>query len=271
MITSAKRVTILLSLSISLFIGSCKKDDNADNTINIFSIEDDKALGEQLKQEIAANPQEYPIIPRSSNPQAYAYLDQVTQKIFSSGKFLHKDDFEWEFFLIKNDSILNAFAGPGGKVYVYTGIVQYLDSGHHFAGVMGHEMAHADRRHVTDQLTKQYGISVLLDIVFGQNSGAVAQIAAGLAFLKFSRAAEAEADDFSVRYLCPTDYKADGAAGFFAKLIALEQAGNTPEFLSTHPSPENRVHDIRVLANELACPGTNADMTAWKAFQNSVK
>lgn len=267
------RKFILLCLLAIAFTTGCKKDDNGnnDNTINIFTIEDDKALGEQLKQEIASDPATYPILDSASHVAAYAYLHQVVQKIFTSGKFLHKDDFKWEFFIIKNDSVLNAFAGPGGKVYIYTGIIQYLDSGHHFAGVLGHEMAHADRRHVTDQLTKQYGISLLLDVVLGENQGALSQIAAGLASLKFSRGAETEADEFSVRYLCPTPYKADGAAGFFEKLIALQQQGNTPEFLSTHPSPENRVQDIRTLAVTLACGGTDADMAAWHNFQNAVK
>lgn len=271
MLTIFRTKTILFLLAASFIVLSCNKDDGSDNTINIFTIEDDKALGEQLKQEIAANPQEFPIMSRSQYPEAYAYLDQVVQKVFSSNRFLHKDDFNWEFFLIKDDSVLNAFAGPGGKVYIYTGIILYLDSGHHFAGVMGHEMAHADRRHVTDQLTKQYGISLLLDIVLGQNQSVLTDIAANLAFLSFSRGAESEADEYSVKYLCPTDYKADGAAGFFAKLIALQQAGNTPEFLSTHPSPENRVQDIRAQAVEEGCAGTNADMAAWKAFQQSVK
>jgi predicted Zn-dependent protease len=266
-----RRFTLFCLFAIS-FIGGCKKDDgNSDNTINIFTIDDDKQLGEQLKAEIAADPATYPILDSATHVAAYAYLRQVADRIFSSGKFLHKDDFNWEFFIIKDDSVLNAFAGPGGKVYVYSGIIQYLDSGHHFAGVLGHEMAHADRRHVTDELTKQYGISLLLDVVLGKNQGTLSQIAVGLASLKFSRSAEAEADEYSVRYLCPTNYKADGAAGFFEKLIAAQQQGDTPEFLSDHPSPENRVHDIRALAAELACGGTDADMLAWHNFQNSVK
>ncbi|MGZ5302792.1 MAG: M48 family metalloprotease [Bacteroidia bacterium] len=266
-ILSIKKYKWIFLFSTLTFVFSCDKNDN---DLNIFSIEDDKALGEQLAAEIASDPTNYPILSRSQYPQAYQHLERIINPIMNSGKLNYKDEFLWEFSIIHDDSVLNAFAGPGGKVYVYTGLIKYLDSEDHLAGVMGHEIAHADRRHVTDQMTKQYGISFLLEIALGKNPGALGEIAAGLAFLKFSRNAEREADDFSVVYLCPTEYKADGAAGFFEKLISQGQSGGGPEFLSTHPDPGNRVQDIRTKAAESNCPGTNNNITQYQAFKNSL-
>src|SRR5690606_12090547 len=120
------------------------------------------------------------------------------------------------------------------------------------AGVMGHEMAHADLRHSTSQLTRQYGIGLLLTVLSGGDPGTLSQILASLVALKFSRDHESEADDYSVIYLCETEYAANGAASFFEKLIE-EGASQPPEFLSTHPNPDNRVENINNAAVERGC------------------
>jgi len=134
----------------------------------------------------------------------------------NSNGIIYRDEFTWQTKIIHDDTTLNAFAGPGGYIYVYTGLIKFLESEDHFAGVLAHEIAHADRRHVTDQLTTVYGLSFLLDILLGEeNPGTVAQIAAGLASLSFSRSKEKEADEYSVIYLCETEWKSNGAGGFF--------------------------------------------------------
>jgi len=139
---------------------------------------------------------------------------------------------------------------------------------------MGHEIAHADKRHSTTNLTKKYGVSLLLDVVFGRNSsglsGIAKDIAGGLGALSFSRATESEADAFSVEYLSKTNYQCSGAAGFFQKIET--QGGNsTPVWLSTHPSPDNRVTAINAKAAELGCSTTvNTNLADYQAFKDSL-
>lgn len=229
----------LAVLSLSVF-NSCDKDGD----VNIFSIEDDKELGKKVDEQIAAEPQKYPILSESSYPQAYEHLRRIRDTILNSGKVQFRDDFLWETKIIRNDSVLNAFCTPGGYIYVYTGLIKFLDSEDQFAGVLGHEIAHADKRHSTDQLTKAYGLSTLLDIVLGKNQGILTEVAAQLLFLEYSRDNETEADLQSVIYLYPTKYDARGAARFFQKMDSLGQGSNTPEFLSSHPAPENRIENI---------------------------
>ena len=131
-------------------------------------------------------------------------------------------------------------------------------------------MAHADRRHSTDQLTQVYGLQLLLDILLGNSQNDISNIAATLVTLSFTRSHETEADTYSVNYLCPTDYRADGAADFFQLLIDNGQSGGTPVFLSTHPDPGNRVQNITDQRTEQGCTGTGTFDAAYSGFKSSL-
>ena len=216
---------------------------------NLFTIEDDIELGQQLRDEIANSPEEYPLLAREDYPEAYGHLDRIRDNILQSDDIRYRDQFEWELRLVHDDETLNAFAAPGGYMYVYTGLIRFLDREDDLAGVIGHEIAHADQRHSTEQLTKAYGLATVISLVLGNDPGLLAEIAAGLVNLSFSRADETESDEFSVRYLCDSPYAANGAAEFFRKL----EGAQVPAFLSTHPNPDNRVEKIDELAAELGC------------------
>ncbi len=238
--------------------------------INVFSLNEDKQLGQQVAAEIGINTVDYPILDEAIYPVAYAHLKRIRDKILNSGKVVNKTAFNWEVKIIKNDSTLNAFCTPGGYIYVYTGIIKYLDNEDDFAGVLGHEIAHADRRHSTKALTRDYGISTLIGVIAGKDPGLLVKITKQLADLKNSRCHESEADEMSVIYLSATNYKCNGAASFFEKI---EKSGQprVPEFLSTHPSPGNRVGSINEKANALNCNKTTpASDGQYAAFKNSL-
>jgi predicted Zn-dependent protease len=243
-----------------------------DGSFNVFSIEDDIALGKQVSTEIESNPQQYPILPQTGrggrNEKAYAYLKNITAKILNSGNVTYREQFPWQVKIVQDDKVLNAFCTPGGYIYVYTGLIKYLDTEDQLAGVMGHEIAHADKRHTTDNLTKAYGWQLLIDVVVGSNQGAVTEIAKSLASLSYSRAAEREADNFSVIYLCPTEYKSDGAAGFFEKMQEEGTGGRVPEFISTHPNPDNRIQSIRQKAKDENCNTDKPSTTQYATFKS---
>ncbi|MEO1655879.1 MAG: M48 family metalloprotease [Bacteroidota bacterium] len=240
---------------------------------NVFSVDDDIKLGKQLRDEIANDPVTYPVLDEKKYPEAYAILRGMTQKILDSGDLQYRDKFEWEVRIIHQDSVLNAFVTPGGYIYVYTGLIHYLDSEDHLAGVMGHEIAHADRRHSTRNMTKQYGLSVVLGVLLGRNPGKLSEILGGLtgnlAGLKFNRDLEAEADAYSVQYLSKTDYQCNGAAGFFAKLLEEGNSQSPPQFLSTHPSSESRVEDINAQAREIGC-STESSFSNYQKLKDSL-
>ena len=259
-------VFFFLALSFLLSLNACKKDEG----FNLFSVDDDIELGKQLKAEIEANPSEYPLLSESQYSAAYSHLFRMKDSILNSGQVTYKNEFTWELKIVHDDNVLNAFCAPGGYIYIYTGLIKFLDSEDQLAGVLGHEIAHADKRHSTEQLTKTYGIATLLQVVLGNNVALLQQIATGLISLSFSRAHETEADDYSVKYLCPTGYNAAGAAGFFQKLIDLQQTGGTPQFLSTHPNPDNRVENINANSVNSGCPGTGTFESRYQQLKNSL-
>jgi len=249
---SIKHIVFGLAIGALALFGSC--DKNGD--FLLFSIQNDIDLGAQMDAEIEANPQEFPILSRSQYPEAYAYLDDMVLEILDNADISYRDEFVWEVHIINQD-VLNAFVTPGGYIYVYSGLIQYLDRADDLAGVIGHEIAHADQRHSSKQLQREYGISILLNIIVGEEASTletiVGQIAGTGAVLAFSRGAESEADAYSVEYLANTRYACNGAASFFQKLIDEGSGGGIPEFLSTHPNPDNRVEDINAKADGINC------------------
>ena len=261
----------LIALIVSLgMVYSC--DENGDFVI--FSIQNDKDLGEQVKAEIAADPNQFPILSRASNATAYSIMDGMLNDILTSGEVTYADEFDWELFII-DDPTLNAFATPGGKIYVYSGLVYFLDHADDLMGVLGHEVAHSDQRHSSKQLQRVYGISVLLEVLAGGQSELTQEILGslvGVGALSFSRDAEVEADDFSVTYLSNTSYACNGAAAFFQKLIDRQAAGDTPEFLSTHPAAQSRVDDINAMATDIGCSSTlrDADRSELQALKDAL-
>ena len=237
--------------------------------LNGFSIEDDKKMGKELYDEIMTSG-EYKVLDRASNAKLYAYVEDIKQRILNSGKLAHKDDFDWTLTIIDDDKTINAFCAPGGYIFVYTGILKFLDNEAELAGVMAHEIGHADRRHGTRQLTKSIGIELILSYLFGDGNGAIArQITSGLLNLRYSRKYEREADKCSVKYLCPSEYDAAGAAGFFEKIIQTK-GEQSLELLSTHPDPKERIENFKTEKNACNCRGTNSFELRYQKIKKSL-
>lgn len=254
------------SLLAAATLSSCDKNGN----LNILSVEDDKKLGLQVSQQIEGNPTEYPLLDESTYASSYTYLRGITDKILNSGKLAYRNEFVWKVKIIRDDNTLNAFCTPGGYIYVYTGLIKYLDNEDQLAGVMGHEIAHADLRHTSRQMTKQYGYTTLIQVLTGKDPGTLAQIALNLKSLQNSREFETEADSKSVEYLSPTNYACNGAAGFFEKMLANGSSQSQPQWLSTHPNPDNRVTNINAKADQLRCSKTPSAPATYQDFKNSL-
>lgn len=227
---SIQKLVIFFTLLVVL--SSC-----GDGWKNYISLSIDKELGNQAQSQYDLMYKNQ-ILPEKENQELYNKINLIKERILKSGKVVHVDDFEWDLKII-NDSVMNAFCLPGGKIYVFTGLINYLDNEAQLAGVMGHEIAHADKRHAIDNMAKQLGLSALINLVFG-DAGSLIDIAQNLIGLKFSRDNEAQADEYSVNYLYQTTYDASEANGFFDKLEKENHDEEITPFLSTHPSPANR-------------------------------
>jgi hypothetical protein len=244
---------LLFSLAATLTGATSCTDENGNPTL--FSIEDDKALGMQVAAQTDSTYRaQGKLLERAApaNRRAYELLDGVVNRVLNSGELNYRNEFPWDVKIIKDDAVQNAFATPGGHIYVFSGLIKFLEDESQLAGVLGHEIAHADRRHTSRMLQNEFGLNTLLSLIVGDNPGTLVKVAASLGQLGFSRDFEKEADQYSVIYLNKTTYSCDGAAGFFLKAEAQGQA-NPPVFLSTHPNPGTRIQDIQAKAAELKC------------------
>jgi predicted Zn-dependent protease len=243
-------VVLLAILFASAVFQSCEQS-------NIFSDKDDVELGEEFDKEIKANPKQFPML--VGHQDIKDYITDMGKEILSSPKIKKRNIYPYKFQVI-NDTIINAFCTPGGFVYIYTGLMKFLDNESALAGVVGHEIAHAEMRHVTQRLTAYYGVSTLLGFMLGGNPTILADIAAnlfvGLAFLKNSRDDETEADYYSIQYLKTSRWYPGGITYFFDKIKEEQrQKGSTPgdldRLLSTHPLPDDRIQFVNHELNKL--------------------
>ena len=155
---------------------------------------------------------------------------------------------------------------------LYTGLIHYLDRADDLAGVLGHEIAHAEKRHSALRLQKEYGRDRIMEFLLvggvGLSGLIQAKILKDMLKLNYSREQEAEADRYSVRYLSDSEYACNGAAAFFEKLIAEGQDVGIPEFLSDHPDSASRVREINTESEKLGCNTNARGQSSWQMFKS---
>jgi predicted Zn-dependent protease len=260
---------IFWSVIILGLVGGCtkrteeqKKEDDCIGrsgggvTSLLISPAQDVEMGRSVVQYIESRPQEFPVLDSATHVAAYGHIYRITNNILNSGKVVYRNDFAWRVRIIRDDNTLNAFCTPGGFIYVYTGLIKFLDNETQLAGVMGHEIAHADRRHSAKQMLQIMGLQALIQVLTEGSGQQLATLAANILALRFSRSDETDADNYSVSYLLPTEYNPQGAKYFFQKIQSANESAIT-EFFSTHPNPSNRVENIEKTFECLGSGGNN--------------
>ena len=190
----------------------------------------------------------------NTNTAQHQRLQRIANKLIPQAKYLRPQasSWQWEVNLLKSDE-LNAFCMPGGKIMFYTGIIDRLKlTDDEIAAIMGHEMAHALREHgrenVSRQQAQQTGLSLLASVV-GLSEGQ-AQLASlvsqvGLT-LPNSRTQESEADLLGLELMARAGYNPNASVTLWQKMMSANNS-NSPQFLSTHPSPTNRIQTLQSL------------------------
>lgn len=171
------------------------------------------------------------------------------EKYLNQNGYANQYSFQWEFNLIQSQDI-NAWAMPGGKVAVYTGILPVAADDAGLATVMAHEIAHVIARHAEERYSQMAGAQVLGGVVGAATGSRTIQQLYGLggqlALLKYGRNQESEADRLGLIFMAMAGYNPDNAVAFWQRMSrAKEGNGTPPEFLSTHPSDETRIANIQ--------------------------
>ncbi len=235
---------IFILFNLVLWIASCAVNPvTGKRELMLLSDSDEVKMGIQSDKQVVETYGVY------DDKELHNYLDRLGQEM---AKVSHRPELKYEFKLM-DSPVINAFAVPGGFVYITRGILAYLNNEAELAGVVGHEIGHITARHSAKQYSKGQlaqlglGLGSVFSEEFSKYAG-LAEMGVGVLFLKFSRDNERQSDDLGVEYSTKTGYDAREMANFFITLDRMsekEDEKGLPSWFSTHPNPENRVGDIR--------------------------
>src|SRR5437016_3151702 len=205
------------------------------------SREQEWQLGQQMAAQVAQQ------VHFVNDPVANSYVRSVGERIHAQTPIANLP-FE---FRVVDDSDINAFAVPGGHIYINRGLIGAANKADELAGVLAHEISHVVARHVIKQAEQQQTIGTIGAILLGQNPGVLeqlaAQIVAGGAMARFSRQDEKEADDLGVKFMTAAGYNPQGMVDLFQTLLAQEksQPSRVARFFTDHPLTQDRIRDVQ--------------------------
>ena len=242
---------------------------------NLFSPEQDVRLGREAAKEIE---QQVEVV---KDKQLTAYVARIGERLAEASQ---APDYPYTFKVVADKSI-NAFALPGGPVYVHTGLISAADNESQLAGVVAHEVAHVALRHSTNRASKAAAFQipmVLAGQALGKQGGllgSLGQIGIGFGvnslFLKYSRKAEKDADIVGARMMARAGYDPVEMARFFEKLEGSGGGGRMPQFFSDHPNPGNRVRYVEEEVREMPAgeytKGQTREFTSMKAIATRIE
>jgi len=235
---------VILSVIFIAWIISCAVNPvTGKKEFMLVSESQEIALGKQTDQQVIETYGLY------NNQQLNNYVNVIGQKM---AKLSHRPNLSFSFKVL-DTGVINAFAVPGGFIYVTRGILAYLNNEAELAGVLGHEIGHVTARHTAKQVSKSQvaqlglGIGSMLSETFQKYAG-MAQFGVGMLFLKFSRDNERQADALGVEYSSKASFDANHMANFFGTLNRLHPASEgagLPDWFSTHPNPPDRIKAVK--------------------------
>ncbi len=260
-----KKYVYILLATIILF-GGCK----AIKSINLYQPDEDIKLGNQVKEQISADKANFPIL---NNSEIKNYVQEIVNRIIQSPSVKFKGEFFYKVEIINDDAVINAFCTPAGYIYVYTGLLKFVDNEATLAAILAHEVAHSECRHSTRRMSQSNMLNSLAKEYQKKNNNettkTLTNITQTLTLLNNSRDDEYEADENSFNYLKSTQWYSGGIKLFFDKIISSYSAGGNrfEQLLATHPLPKDRIDKvINLLKSNDIMPPTE-DNLYYKKYQ----
>ncbi len=261
----------VLPLSVAAWLAACATNPaTGKKEVSLMSEAQEVALGQQMDPEIRREMGVY------DDPELQSYVEMVGSRL---ARLSERPELPWHFTVIDAPAV-NAFALPGGYIYITRGILPFLQDEAQLAGVLGHEIGHVTARHSAQQYTKTtsagVGLALLgLFVPEARPLQGIAEQALGVLFLKYGRDDELQADRLGVRYTAAADWNPAGVAGMLTTLQRLDEASGSrkgvPNWLTTHPAPEDRVQKIEPMIQQArAAMGTPPAETDRAAFLQRI-
>ena len=234
------------------------------SVFNPITEENQHVAGITPEQEVALGLQAAPEMAQQfggldPDPGMQARVDRIGERSVSRSA-AGKSPYRFEFHVLDDPETINAFALPGGQIFITEGLLRRLKTDGQIAGVLGHEIAHVVGRHGAEHIAKQQltqgltGAAVLATYdpnnPSSRGSAAVAAMIGQLVNMRFGRQDELEADRLGVRFSSEAEYDPRSLIALMKILDESSQGNRPPEFFSTHPNPENRIERIQAVIRE---------------------
>jgi predicted Zn-dependent protease len=259
-----KPMIVALFLAGTCALTGCQTNPSTGRSqLILISAEDAAKMGRQAKPQLV---KEYG--GEVSSSELREYVTQVGRRLVRHVEPEYTD-LKWEFITLDSD-VINAFALPGGKVFISRGLLAQFDNEAQVAGVLGHEIGHITARHVDERISQAMAIDLGLQLGGGLTESEIA-VAAGQLFgqgylLKFSRDQESEADRQGLKYMTQSGYDPQGMVQVMNVLISASGGSSPPEILSTHPDPQRRLTEVEsLIGSEYAHTQNNNE---YRMFEN---
>ncbi len=237
-------LVLIPALCVALLAVGCSTNPATGKSQLSFSREKEIAIGADAAPEF-----EKQFGGEVANEDLQAYVRSIGAKV--SAKNVTEEEWPYEYTVLNSD-IPNAFALPGGKIYITAGLMRAMTNERQLAGVLGHETGHVDARHSMDQIQQQMiagGLASIVGYAIGGDAGAVAEmatkVATKMATLKYSRDDEKESDMLGIHYMTMAGYNPWGMVELLQVLDSFSESkgGAFTEMMQTHPLTANRIAD----------------------------
>jgi predicted Zn-dependent protease len=232
---------VLLVALLPMVLYGCATTGINKGQINIISSDEEVQMGSDFSKEVEKQFEVH------NDAVLTGYVQSVGDRVAG---VCDRRDITYHFAVINKDE-LNAFALPGGYIYVYTGLLKELDDEAQLAGVLAHEVGHVTARHATERLTAMYGYQILASLILGKDPNMYAKLISDIfsttGFLAYSRSNEYEADRLGANYANAAGYDPDGVVELLEKFVDSEsrEPSKLEELLSTHPPSSERIGRVR--------------------------
>ncbi len=229
---------------ILLLYSACKEPgDNVHINLTEYTLSDQALIGDAIKDEVLSNPSKFPVLSEHEYPEAYNYLNVLMKTLLTTDVVKRRENYTWELIILNDDARKSVFTAPGGKIFIYSGLLKFIHTESEFMCLLAHEIYYTDSDAIINQIGSQISNVGFIfgDVVLDNPDADIDQIVCLLRDLRFSADDVRDADDFALDVLCNFQYDAFGLKDL---LMEADASNELIDWINTRPIVPNRLENI---------------------------